>query len=67
METRVQRSLLILPVNVPGFVKKAYLRASAIILDLEDAVPPGEKLEARKLVKQSIELAAAAERTSLFG
>lgn len=58
METRVQRSLLILPVNVPRFVEKAYLRgADAIILDLEDAVPPGEKLEARKLVKQSIELA----------
>lgn len=58
METRIQRSLLILPVNVPRFVERACLRgADAIVLDLEDAVPPGEKLEARKLVKQSIVLA----------
>lgn len=58
METRLQRSFLILPVNVPRFVEKAYLReADAIVLDLEDAVPPSEKAEARKLVKQSIELA----------
>jgi citrate lyase subunit beta/citryl-CoA lyase len=43
METRVQRSLLILPVNVPRFVEKAYLRgADAIVLDLEDAVPQEE-------------------------
>ena len=58
MDTRLQRSLLILPVNVPRFVEKAYLRgADAIVLDLEDAMPPGRKAEARKLVKQSIELA----------
>ncbi len=58
MDTRLQRSLLILPVNVPRFVEKAYLRgADAIVLDLEDSIPPGTKAESRKLVKQSIELA----------
>ncbi len=58
MEPRLQRSLLILPVNVPRFVEKAHLRgADAIVLDLEDAVPPGEKANARKLVKQSIDIA----------
>jgi citrate lyase subunit beta/citryl-CoA lyase len=58
MEARLQRSFLILPVNVPRFVEKAYMRgADAVVLDLEDAVPPSEKAEARKLVKQSIEVA----------
>ncbi len=58
MESRLQRSILILPVNVPRFVEKAYLRgADAIVLDLEDAVPPSEKAAARKFVKQSIDLA----------
>jgi citrate lyase subunit beta/citryl-CoA lyase len=59
MKARLQRSLLILPVNVPRFVEKAYLRgADAIVLDLEDSVPPREKAESRRLVKQSIESAS---------
>ena len=58
MSTRVQRSMLILPVNNPHFVEKAYLRgADAIVLDLEDAVPPGEKDSARNMVKDAIRLA----------
>ena len=58
MKTFVQRSMLILPVNVPRFVEKAHLRgADAILLDLEDAVPPPEKENARKLVKDSIRIA----------
>ena len=40
---RARRSSLILPVNVPRFVEKAALRgADAIVLDLEDSVPPAE-------------------------
>jgi len=40
-------------------VEKAYQRgADAILLDLEDAVPPAEKDNARKLVKASIPIAA---------
>ena len=45
---RARRSSLILPVNVPRFVEKAALRgADAIVLDLEDSVPPAEKASAR--------------------
>ncbi|MDQ7785332.1 MAG: CoA ester lyase [Desulfomonilaceae bacterium] len=55
MSARVQRSMLILPVNNPHFVEKAYLRgADAIVLDLEDAVPPLEKESARTVVKDAI-------------
>jgi len=59
MSRAVRRSTLILPVNIPKFVEKAYQRgADAILLDLEDAVPWAEKDNARKLVKDSIALAA---------
>jgi citrate lyase subunit beta / citryl-CoA lyase len=54
----VQRSMLILPAHVRRFVEKAYLRgADAIVLDLEDAVPPAQKASARHLIKESITLA----------
>jgi len=59
MKQMIRRSTLILPVNIPRFVEKAYQRgADAILLDLEDAVPPAEKANARKLVKDSIPVAA---------
>jgi len=52
---RARRSSLILPVNVPRFVEKAYARgADAIVLDLEDSVPPQEKASARTLVQGSL-------------
>ena len=55
---RARRSSLILPVNVPRFVEKAYARgADAIVLDLEDSVPTQEKASARKLVRDSLALA----------
>jgi citrate lyase subunit beta / citryl-CoA lyase len=55
---RARRSSLILPVNVPRFVEKAYARgADAIVLDLEDSVPPQEKASARKLVQGSLAVA----------
>ena len=51
----VRRSSLIMPVNVPGFIAKAHLRAAdAIVLDLEDSIPPKEKDRARTLVKSAI-------------
>jgi citrate lyase subunit beta/citryl-CoA lyase len=47
----VWRSMLFVPVNVPKFVETAHTRhADAIILDLEDSVPPGEKATARTLI-----------------
>jgi citrate lyase subunit beta/citryl-CoA lyase len=59
MSFRVRRSSLILPVNVPRFIEKAHTRgADAIVLDLEDSVPPAEKASARKLVKGTIPLVA---------
>src|ERR1700752_2559180 len=55
---RARRSSLILPVNIPRFVKKAYARgADAIVLDLEDSVPPQEKGGARRLVRDSLAVA----------
>ncbi len=54
----VRRSSLILPVNVRRFVERAYTRgADAIVLDLEDSIPPREKAAARTLVQESIGLA----------
>ncbi|HEY7434920.1 MAG TPA: CoA ester lyase [Methylomirabilota bacterium] len=56
---QARRSSLILPVNVARFVEKAYARgADAIVLDLEDSVPVQEKASARKLVRDSLPLAA---------
>jgi citrate lyase subunit beta/citryl-CoA lyase len=53
-----RRSSLILPVNVPRFVEKAYARgADAIVLDLEDSVPTQEKASARRLVRDSLAVA----------
>jgi citrate lyase subunit beta / citryl-CoA lyase len=55
----IRRSSLIMPVNQPRFVDKAYLRgADAIVLDLEDSVPPAEKGRARTMVKEAIPVAA---------
>ena len=47
----VWRSMLFVPVNVAKFVETAHTRgADAVILDLEDSVPPAEKARARSLV-----------------
>jgi citrate lyase subunit beta / citryl-CoA lyase len=55
MNLLIRRSTLILPVNVPRFVEKAYLRgADAIMLDMEDAVPLEEKDAARRLIRDSL-------------
>lgn len=49
------RSILFVPGNRPSWVEKA-LRVSpdAIVLDLEDSVPEGEKVSAREQVRESI-------------
>jgi citrate lyase subunit beta/citryl-CoA lyase len=57
--TPARRSSLILPINVPKFVERAHLRdADAIVLDLEDAVPPAEKVSARTLIPESLRMVA---------
>ncbi|WP_126424877.1 HpcH/HpaI aldolase/citrate lyase family protein [Brevibacillus marinus] len=54
----VRRSTLILPVNRPQFVAKSWQRgADAILLDLEDSIPDSEKAEARKRVREAIQIA----------
>ncbi len=49
------RSLLYVPAHAERFVARAHDRgADAIILDLEDAVPPAEKLKARAALAQAV-------------
>lgn len=51
-QSMVRRSRLIMPANMPKFLKKAYLRnADAVVLDLEDSIPLAEKLSTRALIK----------------
>jgi len=53
----VWRSLLFVPVTAKKFVDGAAARgADAIILDLEDSVPPAEKSRARSLLQESAEI-----------
>jgi len=55
---RARRSSLILPVNIPRFVERAWQRGSdAVVLDLEDSVPSAEKAHARTLVKDALPVA----------
>jgi citrate lyase subunit beta/citryl-CoA lyase len=59
MKKIIRRSTLILPVNNPRFVEKAYLRgADALMLDLEDSIPYQQKENARKQVQPALPLAA---------
>ena len=54
-QIRVWRSLLYMPADNSGFLKKAQSRgADAIILDLEDSVAPLNKENARKLCSNAI-------------
>ena len=49
--TRLRRSLLFVPGTTPERIAKAAaLPADGVILDLEDAVPPGQKAQAREWV-----------------
>lgn len=54
--TRLLRSLLFVPGNSEKMLRKAaaLTQADALVLDLEDAVPPEEKEKARKLVAQAL-------------
>lgn len=55
------RSMLFVPVNVEKFIESAPGRgADAIILDLEDSVPPAEKANARTLIAGAVPRVARA-------
>jgi len=55
LKTFVRRTKLYVPANREKFIAKAWTRgADCIILDLEDAVAPGDKASARKMVKDDI-------------
>jgi citrate lyase subunit beta/citryl-CoA lyase len=55
----IWRSLLFVPANNGRFIEKAHTRgADAIILDLEDSVPAGERPDARRTLMESVELVA---------
>ena len=58
---RVIRTALFVPAHRDGWVEKAVrAKPDAVILDLEDSVPPSEKDAARALVGASVATAAAA-------
>jgi citrate lyase subunit beta/citryl-CoA lyase len=59
------RSFLFVPGNKASWIEKAVTSgADALILDLEDSVPPAQKLEAREIVRSKLEwLAAQKQRT----
>lgn len=60
------RSMLYVPANVPRFVAKAASAgADAIILDLEDSVPPGAKAEAREALAGAVAACGASGATVL--
>lgn len=54
------RSLLYVPGNAARFLEKAGARgADAVIIDLEDAVPPDQKDTAREMLAQAVPMVAA--------
>ncbi|MDA8408184.1 MAG: CoA ester lyase [Deltaproteobacteria bacterium] len=58
MNSKILRSVLVVPVNVPRFVEKACLRgADAIVLDMEDSVPADRKKQARDDLAEAISIA----------
>ncbi len=66
MNMPVFRSVLYVPGNRPRMLAKApTLPADAFVLDLEDSVPPEEKAEARRLVREALLSGTFASRTVL--
>jgi len=55
----VMRSVMYTPGNNPRLVERARtMTADVIVLDLEDSVPPMEKMRAREVVRDSIKMVA---------
>ncbi|NIE64395.1 CoA ester lyase [Burkholderia sp. Ax-1719] len=55
-QPKLIRSFLFVPGNKPTWIEKAIeSKADALILDLEDSVPPAQKIEAREIVRTKLE------------
>jgi len=55
----VRRSAMFVPANMPKYVEKAWTRgADTVLLDLEDSVTPGQKNNARAMVKDDMPVVA---------
>ncbi|VWC58078.1 citryl-CoA lyase [Burkholderia lata] len=54
-QTKLIRSFLFVPGNKPTWIEKSVESgADALILDLEDSVPPAQKVEAREIVRSKL-------------
>src|SRR5579871_5662992 len=61
------RSWLYAPGNNAKLLERVFTAgADAVILDLEDAVPPGEKLHARAMVAETVRAHAGVSGPALF-
>ncbi|MDQ7903807.1 CoA ester lyase [Phytohabitans sp. ZYX-F-186] len=68
MTMRPYRSILFVPGHRPGWAEKAAASgADAVVLDLEDSVPEGEKAAARAVVAASVARLRAADATIGIG
>ena len=55
------------PGNNPKLLERVFTAgADAVILDLEDAVPPGEKLRARAMVAETVRARAGSAGPAVF-
>ncbi|MBI2909494.1 MAG: CoA ester lyase [Chloroflexi bacterium] len=62
--SKLLRSLLFVPGNREAWIAKApQYGADALILDLEDAVPPDEKVPARQIVRRALDTMGTAGHT----
>lgn len=62
-----RRSLLSVPASNPSMIEKAFAtKADAVMIDLEDAVAPNEKVEARQNIVQSLKELDQGEKAVLY-
>src|SRR5262245_43893600 len=67
MRLRPIRSWLYAPGNNPKLLQRVFTAgADAVILDLEDAVPPGEKERARGMVAEAVQSRVGETEPALF-
>ena len=63
----VMRSVFYVPGNNESFIQKSpSLAADIITLDLEDSVPPAEKVRAREMTKNSLKVVVYNENNKVL-